>query len=69
MVQGLKLSLFDVSNVNNPVLLANFTIGERGTDSAALTDPKAFLFEKSKNLLVIPVNLAIVSDANKQQGD
>ena len=66
--QGLKLSLFDVSNLNNPVQLANFTIGDRGTDSAALTDPKAFLFDKSKNLLVIPVNLAIVSDANKQQG-
>ena len=67
--QGLKLSLFDVSNVNNPVQLANYTIGDRGTDSAALTDPKAFLFDKSKNLLVIPVNLALVSDANKQQGN
>lgn len=66
--QGLKLSLFDVSNVNNPVQLANFTIGDRGTDSAALTDPKAFLFDKAKGLLVIPVNLALVSDANKQQG-
>jgi inhibitor of cysteine peptidase len=67
--QGLKLSLFDVSNVNNPVQLANFTIGDRGTDSAALTDPKAFLFDKAKGLLVIPVNLALVSDANKQQGN
>ena len=67
--QGLKLSLFDVSNVNNPVQLANFTIGDRGTDSAALSDPKAFLFDKTKGLLVIPVNLAVVSDANKQQGN
>lgn len=66
--QGLKLSLFDVSNVNSPVQLANYVIGDRGTDSAALTDPKAFLFDKSKNLLVIPVNLALVSEANKQQG-
>lgn len=66
--QGLKLSLFDVSNVNSPVQLANYVIGDRGTDSAALTDPKAFLFDKSKNLLVIPVDLALVSEANKQQG-
>ena len=58
--QGLKLSLFDVSNVNNPVQLSNFTIGDRGTDSPALTDPKAFLFDQTKNLLVIPVSLAIV---------
>jgi uncharacterized secreted protein with C-terminal beta-propeller domain len=65
--QGLKLSLFDVSNVNNPVQLANFTIGDRGTDSAALTDPKALLFDKSKNLLVIPVDLALVDNSTLQQ--
>jgi uncharacterized secreted protein with C-terminal beta-propeller domain len=56
--QGLKVSLFDVSNVNEPKQLSNYTIGDRGTDSPVLSDPKAFLFDKSKNLLVIPVNLA-----------
>jgi inhibitor of cysteine peptidase len=66
--QGLKLALFDVSNVNNPVQVANYVIGDRGTDSAVLTDPKAFMFDKEQNLLVIPVNLALVSEANKQQG-
>jgi hypothetical protein len=66
--QGLKLSLFDVSNVNNPVQLSKYVIGDRGTDSIALTDPKAFLFDKEKGLLIIPVDLALVSEANKQQG-
>ncbi len=65
--QGLKLSLFDVSNVNNPVQLSNFTIGDRGTDSPALTDPKALLFDESKNLLVIPVSLALVDNTTLQQ--
>ena len=65
--QGLKLSLFDISNVKNPVQLANFTIGDRGTNSEALTDPKAFLFDKSKNLLVIPIDLAIVDNSTLQQ--
>jgi inhibitor of cysteine peptidase len=65
--QGLKLSLFDVSNVNNPVQLTNYVIGDRGTDSPALTEPKAFLFDKSKNLLVIPVSLAIVNNSTLQQ--
>ena len=65
--QGLKLSLFDVSNVNSPVQLSNFTIGDRGTDSPVLTDPKAFLFEESKNLLVIPVSLALVDNSTLQQ--
>jgi uncharacterized secreted protein with C-terminal beta-propeller domain len=56
--QGLKLSLFDVSNVNDPQQMAKVEIGDRGTDSPALSDPKAFLFDVSKNLLVLPVNLA-----------
>jgi inhibitor of cysteine peptidase len=59
--QGLKLSLFDVSDVTAPTEVDKFIIGDRGTDSDALRDPKAFLFDKSKNLLVIPVNLYLVN--------
>jgi uncharacterized secreted protein with C-terminal beta-propeller domain len=56
--QGVKLSLFDVSNVNDPKQLAKYVIGDRGTDSPILRDHKAFLFDKSNDgLLVIPVNL------------
>jgi uncharacterized secreted protein with C-terminal beta-propeller domain len=65
--QGLKLALFDVSNVNNPVQLANYVIGDRGTDSPVLTDPKAFLFDSANNLLVIPVSLALVDNSTLQQ--
>jgi uncharacterized secreted protein with C-terminal beta-propeller domain len=64
--QGLKLSLFDVSNVNNPAQLAKYVIGDRGTDSLALTEPKAFLFNQAKRLLVIPVNLAIIENKESQ---
>ncbi len=59
--QGLKLSLFDVSNVSAPQQIANIVIGDRGTDSSVLSDPKAFLFDYSKSLLVIPVNLALIN--------
>ncbi|MDV4342100.1 hypothetical protein HL657_02670 [Methanoculleus sp. YWC-01] len=55
-VEGLKIALFDVSNVNNPILIDSIVIGEPGTDSEALRDHKAFLFVKEKNLLVIPVS-------------
>ena len=65
--QGIKLSLFDVSNVNSPVQLANYVIGNRGTDSPVLSDPKAFLFDRTKNLLVIPVSLALVDNATIQE--
>ena len=67
--QGLKLALFDVSNVNNPVQLSKYVIGDRGTDSMALSDPKAFLFDKAKNLLVIPVSLAVVDNSTGQAQD
>jgi uncharacterized secreted protein with C-terminal beta-propeller domain len=66
--QGLKLALFDVSDVNHPRQISNVTIGDRGTDSSALWDPHAFLFDGTNGLLVIPVNLAVVSDAQKEQG-
>lgn len=59
--QGIKVSLFDVSNVTNPVQIANYTIGDRGSNTPVLTDPKAFLFDKTKNLLAIPVTVAKIN--------
>jgi inhibitor of cysteine peptidase len=53
--QGIKISLFDVTNVTNPIQSASYVIGDRGSDTPVLSDPKAFLFDRSKNLLVIPV--------------
>jgi inhibitor of cysteine peptidase len=53
----LKLALFDVSDIEHPVEQAKIVIGDRGTDSPALYDHKAFLFDREKELLVIPVSL------------
>ncbi len=53
--QGVKISLFDVSDVENPRELAKIEIGDRGTESPALYDHHAFLFSRARNLLVIPV--------------
>jgi uncharacterized secreted protein with C-terminal beta-propeller domain len=52
-----KLSLFDVSNVNAPVEIAKYIVDGDWTDSEALYEPKAFLFDKQKELLVIPVSV------------
>ena len=57
-IQGVKMSLFDVSDVENPKEVSKYIVGDRGTDSLALSDHKAFLFDKQKNLLVIPILLA-----------
>lgn len=56
--QGVKISLFDVTNVNDPKEIAKYIIGDRGTDSPALYDHKAFLFDRPRSLLAIPVLLA-----------
>lgn len=70
--RGVKLALFDVTDVENPRQIDKVEIGESGTDSAALTDHKAFLFDKEKNLLVLPIRqLAtreIAGDAKEYTG-
>lgn len=55
-VVGMKMALFDVSNVNSPVQISSVVIGDSRTTSAILTNPKALLFSKEKYLIAIPVN-------------
>ena len=67
--KGIKLALFDVTDVENPKQIDKVEIGDAGSDSAALSDHRAFLFDKAKNLLVIPArvvkNEATVSETTK----
>ncbi len=64
---GVKLALFDVSDVTSPKQVDKVQIGDAGSESAALTDHHAFLFDKGKNLLVIPVRA--VSNVPVVKGD
>ncbi|NIO37884.1 hypothetical protein GTO27_09305 [Candidatus Bathyarchaeota archaeon] len=66
--QGIKISLFDVSDVTNPLQLDNIIIGERGSDSPVLYDHKAFLFDRPKNLLIMPILEAKI-DRSKYPGE
>ena len=66
--QGIKISLFDVSDVSNPVEIAKYEIGDRGTDSPILYDHKSLLFDREKNLLVIPVMVAEINESNYPEG-
>lgn len=65
--QGLKMALFDVSDFQNPQEMYKVGIGDRGTDSYVLHDHKALLFDSKRNLLVIPVLLAELSELEKQE--
>jgi len=62
LYQGLKMALFDVSDVTRPKEKFKEIIGDRGTSSEMLTDPKALLFSKADNLLAFPVELLEVPD-------
>ena len=55
-ITGMKMALFDVSNVSEPKELSSIVIGDSRTTSAILTNPKALLFSKEKELIAIPVN-------------
>ena len=52
---GIKISLFDVSDVSNPVTVDTYEIGGPTSNSDVLSDPKALLFDKEKNILSIPI--------------
>jgi len=54
---GVKISLFDVSNVSNPVTVDTYEIVGPTSNSDVLSDPKALLFDKEKNILSIPISL------------
>src|SRR5690606_13084850 len=54
---GMKLSIFNVSDVANPVEMHKEIIGARGTTSELLYNHKALLFDKEKNLLAFPITI------------
>ena len=60
---GMKMALFDVTDVSNPVVMFKETIGDRGTDSELLHNHKALLFDKDKNLLAFPVSVMVADDS------
>lgn len=57
ITNGVKLSLFDVSDLTNPKEKFSEIIGGRGTYSSLNHDHKAFLFQKQKGLLAFPISV------------
>ncbi|MET3699572.1 uncharacterized secreted protein with C-terminal beta-propeller domain [Bacillus oleivorans] len=60
--QGMKMALFDITDVNNPKEKFVEFIGDRGTESELLYNHKALLFSKEKNLIAFPVRLHELPD-------
>jgi hypothetical protein len=72
--EGVKLTLFNVTDVENPTELTKYVIGDGSSSTIAANNPHAFLFDKEKNLLVIPVefnrsiNAAYVFESSLEDG-
>lgn len=65
--QGMKIALFDVSDVSKPKEKFKEMIGDRGTHSELLYDHKALLFSKEKGLLAFPVELHEIKNKEKPE--
>ncbi|MGG0716944.1 beta-propeller domain-containing protein [Robertmurraya massiliosenegalensis] len=57
LTEGVKLSLFDVSDMKDPKEKFTKVIGGRGTYSPLNYDHKALLFDQEKNLFAFPINI------------
>lgn len=68
LYQGIKISLFNIADVNNPIEVSTFYIGDRGTESSVLYDPHALLFDERTGLMVIPILEAIISPEKFPEG-
>jgi len=52
---GIKIALFNVEDVSNPKVIDKVIIGDSSTYSESLYDHKAFFFDKTKDILSIPI--------------
>lgn len=52
---GVKISMFDVTDYNNPVELNKIIIGEQGSHTDILHNHKSLLFSKNRNILAFPI--------------
>lgn len=57
LTDGIKISLFDVSDMKNPKEKFTEIIGGRGTYSPLNHDHKALLFDKKRNIFAFPITI------------
>ncbi len=55
---GIKISMFDVSDFENPREVQSIIVGDQSTDSAGLAEHKSLLIDDSKRILSIPIRFS-----------
>ena len=64
--KGLKMSIFDVSDLHNPLEKHQVIVGTQGTYSEALHNHKAVFFDRRNRLISLPVSLSFDYKFNHQ---
>lgn len=67
LTNGVKISLFDVSDMSNPKEKFTEVIGGRGTYSPLNDDHKALLFSKDKDIFAFPISVYQNSDKSEYE--
>ncbi len=63
---GMKIAMFDVSDVKNPKQISNVVIGKYGTHSPLMDDHKALMYNKEKSYFGFPIT---VTEQNSKKQD
>lgn len=66
VMKDVKLSIYDISNISEPVEKYFTTIGDRGTDSQVFNDPRTFWYDEELGLIAFPLNLYVVKEDDKK---
>ena len=66
MLMGMKISIFDVSDLKNPKEIHKTVIGDKGTDSEILRNPKALFFDAERKLIGFPVQITKIIPNNQE---
>lgn len=56
MTNGLKMVMFDVTDLNNPKVLFKVAVGNSNTSSELTYNHKALLYDKAKNIIAFPLS-------------
>jgi inhibitor of cysteine peptidase len=65
--QGVKIAMFDVTDVNNPQELYKEIIGDRGTSTPINYDHHALFYDAERELMAVPVTVAEIDDDLKEE--
>lgn len=64
--KGFKVSVFDVSDINDPKEISTMIIGDRGTYSDVSYNHKALLYSADKNIIGFPITIYEVPESQDQ---